>query len=186
MIYPYSKVLTSFECKEIIKISEPELLPLTVGGKTTESLHDSRKGEGTFLFNTTAPVIAKVKNLVSSLTNLPIENQEMPHIIRYPVGGEYKAHYDYFEDNWELHKKELKRGGNRRFSCLFYLNEDFKGGETYFPYNKITVTPGIGNLLIWSNLSKGVPNQNSYHAGLPVTEGIKWALIIWVRENKHI
>ena len=34
MIYPYSKVLTSFECKEIIKISEPELLPLTVGGKT--------------------------------------------------------------------------------------------------------------------------------------------------------
>lgn len=185
MIYPYTQILNSFECGEIITQGSPILSPLSVGGEKTQEFSKMRTGEGAFLTNP-SPILNKVKNLISSLTQLPIENQEPPHLIKYEIGGEYKPHYDYYEDNWELHKKELQRGGNRKFSCLFYLNDNFKGGETYFPYNKITITPSIGNLVIWSNLSNGKPNLNSYHAGLPITEGTKWALIVWVRENKYL
>jgi prolyl 4-hydroxylase len=70
------------------------------------------------------------------------------------------------------------------YSCLFYLNDDFDGGETDFPKVNYRVDPQIGKLVIWKNLNDDLSvNYNSLHAGLPVISGEKWICIVWVREN---
>jgi prolyl 4-hydroxylase len=39
---------------------------------------------------------------------------------------------------------------------------------------------------MWINKQDGICLDDSLHAGLPVTNGEKWILIVWVRENKFI
>jgi prolyl 4-hydroxylase len=180
MITPYLNVLTPQECLEIIKGGNNRLTSLGVGGdnliKTTE-----RSAEG-FFYNTLPlpPLIQKIQNIVSKVTNLPIEYQEPPNIVRYKKGGQYIEHHDYLEDSID---KNIY--GDRKYSCLFYLNTEFKGGETYFPYFNLKIGPTLGTLLKWDNLlPNGKGNIYSKHAGLPVIEGEKWILIIWVNEKK--
>ena len=79
----------------------------------------------------------------------------------------------------------VKTGGNRTHTALFYLNDDFEGGETEFPKLDIKVKPELGKLLLWTNMNDdGTLDYDSLHAGLPVIEGEKWILVIWVREQK--
>jgi prolyl 4-hydroxylase len=81
----------------------------------------------------------------------------------------------------------MKSGGQRVYSCLFYLNDGFMGGETEFPIKKIKVVPKTGRLLIWRNINPdGELDHESLHAGLPVIDGTKWIIIIWVREKSVI
>lgn len=168
------KILTSKECEEIIVNCKDKLEPSYVSTPNGPKLDSMRTAEGIFIYEN-PPVIQKIKNIVSQLTNLPIENQTPPHVVRYKTGGEYKEHVDY------LSNKE--RGENRKYSCLFYLNEDMEGGGTYFPKLQLGLNPTTGTLLKWDNLhSDGTPNPNSTHAGMPVIKGEKWILVIWVNE----
>lgn len=184
MIIPYLNTLNKEECQEIIFNSSSHLQPAKVKIENGSNINSQRKAEGAFIL-ANPPVIQKVKNIVSQVTNLPIENQEMPHVVRYKVGGEYQEHYDFFDI--KSSPLEFKRGGNRKHSCLFYLNDNFEGGETFFPYYKLNIGPTTGTLLKWDNLLyNNEPNPYSKHSGLPITKGEKWILIIWVRENKCI
>ena len=177
MITPYLNLLSPNECSEIIHNTIDKLKPLQVG---IESTYDpGRIGDGTIIYSN-PPLIQKIKNIVSKATNLPIENQEPPNVIRYKVGGLYKEHNDFLGSY-----KSFKGGGDRKYSCLFYLNNNFKGGETYFPHFNLKIGPTIGTLVKWDNLlPDGTGNPNLLHAGLPVTEGEKWILIIWVNEKQ--
>ena len=126
----------------------------------------------------------KIKNIVATKSSHPIENQEVIHVVKYEVGGEYKPHHDFFPLGEAYTDAALKQGGQRVITCLFYLNEDFEGGETEFPTKKIKVTPRTGRLLMWSNMyPNGEIDYESLHAGLPVEKGVKWIEVIWVRQR---
>jgi prolyl 4-hydroxylase len=125
-----------------------------------------------------------MKQMASQITHLPIENQEDIHIVKYLVGGEYKPHHDAFHIGTSYYDGVMKSGGQRKYSCLFYLNDDFEGGETEFPEKRLKITPKVGRLLAWCNANEdSTVKQDSLHAGLPVTKGEKWIAIIWVRES---
>jgi prolyl 4-hydroxylase len=129
----------------------------------------------------------KIKKLVVEKTNLPLENQEAIHIVKYEIGGQYKLHHDFFHPNTDYYESCIKQGGQRAYSCLIYLNDNFTGGETDFPKVNKTVIPELGKLIVWDNLKEdGSLDYDSFHAGLPVIEGQKWICIVWVRENKFI
>ena len=166
-------ILTFKECEEIISNCKNIVQPTLVFTPKGPKLDSTRTAEGIFIYEN-PPVIQKVKNIVSQLTNLPIENQTPPHIVRYKTGGEYKEHVDYLD---------VERGKNRKHSCLFYLNENMEGGGTFFPKLKLNINPTTGTLVKWDNLySDGSPNPNSTHSGMPVIKGEKWILVIWVNE----
>ena len=185
MIYPYPNVLSSLECDKIIQYATPLLKDLTVLNPKGEVVSKSRTGKGAFISDPNNEVFSKVKNLASRFTNLPVENQEPLQVLRYQEGEKYNIHHDFYDPNDKSHQVYLKNGGNRRFSCLFYLNDDFEEGGTFFPHTNILVIPKKGNLVIWNNTnSKGIPNIISSHTAMPVKRGIKWALIIWVRQYK--
>ena len=179
MITIIDNVLTSPECDELIELGNPNLKTATTLG---ENIEGYRTAEGSWLFNNT-PLTEKVIQTVSKLTNTPNENQEAIHIVKYEIGGEYKEHHDFF--NIKQASAALGVAGQRIKSCLFYLNDDYEGGETFFPIKKIKVTPRKGRLLIWDNVNEnGKEDNESLHAGLPVISGTKYIAIIWIRERQ--
>lgn len=173
--------ITNDDCDELIKISQHKLVDAQILG---EQLDNYRTAENTWIMEN-SDLVFKIKNIVSEYTGLPIENQEHLHIVKYKVGGQYKTHHDFFHENTDYYESCVNQGGQRSFSCLFYLNDEFEGGETDFPKLDITIKPKKGTLVIWKNLNEdGTPNHDSLHAGLPVTSGEKWICIIWVREKE--
>lgn len=181
MIKILDNVLNSVECQELINQASNRLFSANVLGEKREGY---RTAQNCWLFEKT-DLILKIKNLIKTQTNLDITNQEALHIVKYDIGGEYKTHHDFFHPNTNYYEESIKNGGQRVYSCLFYLNDDFEGGETEFPNKKIRITPKIGRLLIWKNLKEDNSlDYDSLHAGLPVISGTKWIAIIWVREQE--
>lgn len=181
MISEFKNVISINECNELIELSKNKLTHANTLG---ENIKDYRTADNTWLFEKT-DLTEKIQNIVSEKTNLPIENQEVIHIVKYNIGGEYKEHHDFFHPNTDYFEENIQRGGQRIYSCLFYLNDNFMGGETDFPKVNHKVKPEVGKLVMWKNLNDDLSlNYNSLHAGLPIIEGEKWICIVWVRENK--
>ena len=104
---------------------------------------------------------------------------------RYLPGQQFKPHNDWFyttEKYWEL---ERKRGGQRSWTAMAFLNEVEEGGETHFTEVGIKIEPKPGVLLLWNNaLPDGTPNEGTMHAGTPVIKGSKYVITKWFRTRK--
>lgn len=101
---------------------------------------------------------------------------------RYLPGQQFKPHNDWFytsEKYWEL---ERKRGGQRSWTAMAFLNEVEEGGATHFTHIGIQIVPKPGVLLVWNNaLPDGRPNEGTMHAGTPVVAGSKYVITKWYR-----
>ena len=189
IIAEFHQVLTPSECSTLIEHGKKSLTELKVVGSDNKDKY--RYGDGTWVYNSIftpegIDLNQKIKKIVAEKTNMPIENQENVHIVHYGIGGEYKEHHDFFHSTSGEYNSHVARGGQRKYSLLFYLNEGFKGGETRFVRKNITVTANTGKLLMWSNMKEDGHHleYDSKHAGLPVIEGEKWIAIVWVRQYK--
>ena len=181
MIKILDNILTKEECLELIDLTKDSFEPSTTLGKSIEGY---RTAQNTWLYDQTL-LTDKIKDIIVKETNLPIENQENIHVVKYNIGEQYKDHHDFFHPGENYYDGEISRGGQRVYSCLIYLNDDFTGGETYFPKKNITVTPKLGKMVIWRNLKEDNSlDYDSLHAGLPVISNEKFICIVWVRENK--
>ncbi len=104
---------------------------------------------------------------------------------RYLPGQQFKPHNDWFytsEKYWEL---ERKRGGQRSWTAMAYLNEVEEGGGTHFTEIGINIEPKPGVLLVWNNANPdGTPNLDTMHAGTPVVKGVKYVITKWYRTRK--
>ena len=181
MIREIEDAITDADCEALIEQAKSKLVKAEVLGVQVDNYMTA---QNTWL-NELNDATFKIKTVVESYTGLPMQHQEQVHIVKYDVGGEYKSHHDFFHENTDYYDAVMERGGQRVYSCLFYLNDDFEGGETYFNKVKYTVKPKKRKLVVWNNLNEdGTPNKNSMHAGLPVTKGEKWICIVWVREKR--
>jgi prolyl 4-hydroxylase len=184
MVVEIQNSITSEESKELIDLAEQSLTKTTTLGPQIDGY---RTAQGTWL-GKDLNVSQKIMEFVSKETNLPTENMESIHMVRYDVGGEYKEHHDFFFPNQDYYEENcVKRGGQRLKSALIYLNDDFEGGETYFPKLNITIKPEKNKMVIWDNLNQDESlNYDSLHAGLPVKSGVKYIAIIWIRKNQFV
>lgn len=104
---------------------------------------------------------------------------------RYYPGQEFKPHNDWFYTDQDYWKAERKRGGQRSWTAMAFLNKVDKGGETHFVEVGAKIEPKPGVLMVWNNaLPDGSPNENTLHAGTPVIEGVKYVLTKWYRTRK--
>ena len=183
-ISQYPNILNQSECDFIINLASDKMKKAMVVGDGAPN--DYRTAEMCWLDDDGVGILDKVKQQVSYYSGLPIENQERPHFVKYGIGGKYDAHFDYFDPTYEPQKIHIDFSGNRAHSFLIYLNENFKGGETHFDIVDITIKPKIGMGLMWNNTIDEYLIEESSHAGLPVIEGTKWILIIWIRQYSTI
>ena len=81
-----------------------------------------------------------VKEVINPFYNIEIIESEIPQILSYGVGGHYSPHIDG-ESLWQSPKGELiwKKSINRDISMVFYLNDDYEGGDFIFPDLKIRI-----------------------------------------------
>ncbi len=98
-------------------------------------------------------------------------------ILRYRPGQQYRPHHDAHGATEAL----------RHWTALIWLNDDYDGGETDFPDTGVRVKGGVGDLLLFHNVTDdGVPDQRMMHAGLPVTSGVKWMASRWIRGCNYL
>lgn len=83
-------------------------------------------------------------------------------ILRYGVNQKFNTHVDDHPDF------------TRRVSTVYYLNEDYEGGEIYFSKFNVRYKPKANELLIF-------PSNYVYsHAVLPITSGVRYAIVSWL------
>jgi hypothetical protein len=86
--------------------------------------------------------------------------------LKYSAGTEYKSHYD------------SGTAMGRIISSIVYLNNDYEGGELEFPNFGIKIKPKAGMMILF-------PSNFSYrHVAHPVTTGIKYALVTWIKDRQ--
>ena len=85
-------------------------------------------------------------------------------IQKTPAGGGYHVWHD--ENTTMSHC-------TRKVVWMFYLNDDFEGGETEFLYYHKRITPKRGTLLLWP------AGMTHAHRGGLVTKGMKYVVTGW-------
>lgn len=104
---------------------------------------------------------------------------------RYEPGQEFQAHYDWFDTRAAYWPAEAKRGGQRSWTAMAYLNDMPEGGATSFVTLGVSVQPQAGALLVWNNaLPDGTLNPDVHHAALPVLRGVKYVITKWFRTRR--
>ena len=178
------------ECEELIRQSRAKIGPSTVVNPRTGTFDviADRSSFGTYFTLEENDLISALDRRIERLTKLPLANGEGIQILHYPVGGEYKAHFDYFPPSDPGSAPHLAHGGQRVATLVMYLNDVEEGGETYFPdAGGLGVVPRMGSAVYFAYCnSLGQVDSATLHGGAPVRAGEKWIATKWIRQHAYV
>jgi prolyl 4-hydroxylase len=170
----YPGLFSPAECKYLAMLAAPWLEQAMVnveGGDTHyESVRDADSSAISHL--TEDLVVQRINRCIATATGTNPEWGEPLNVLRYKPGQQFKPHHD----------GRGSEGAIRIMTALIWLNEQFDGGETDFPSLNIRVRGGVGDMLVFRNVDEGgLEDERLIHAGLPVTQGVKWMASRWIR-----
>ena len=95
--------------------------------------------------------------------SISLKSHQPYKILKYEEGGEFDLHSD-------------DGGGTfRRVSTVYYINDDYVGGEISFPDFNIKIKPEAGDFLIF-------PSSFAYkHKVFPIIKGTRYSIASWIR-----
>lgn len=176
--------LSDEECSRIIELSKNNLFPSRIYGTDNDILSDNMRKSNQCWLDDTDPVIKGISDKVRAFTKTPNNYYEQLQVVKYDKGGFFNPHYDACEGNKEYCKRMNEPNGPRLYTMIFYLNDDFEGGETYFPKINKAVKPQKGKAVLFKNVDdSGIIIYESHHGGNPVKSGVKWIANKWIRLN---
>jgi prolyl 4-hydroxylase len=122
------------------------------------------------------PAVHAINRRLAALTGTGVDQGESLQILRYRIGQEFRPHVDWMDEE------------NRRvLTALIYLNEDYAGGETLFVQSGLRVKGRTGDALVFRTQSEdGRGDPRAEHAGLPVSQGIKFIASRWIHERRWV
>lgn len=185
-IVHYGNVLSQEECESFIALGQPKMTPSQTHDATTGKLvvRDFRSSNGTFLQRGETEFVSRIEQRLAALCQWPIDHAEVLQILQYQKGAEYRAHFDFFPPEDPTSSLALKDGGQRVATLIVYLNTVADGGETYFPKLDLKIKAIQGNALYFSYANaKNELDRRTLHGGAPVTQGEKWILTKWMRQE---
>jgi len=117
-----------------------------------------------------------ISNVINPSYGFEIESSEIPGLLKYEKDGHYLPHVDAMEQ-WTAPTGEViwKKIHDRDLSTVIFLNDNFEGGEFFFPDFRIKITPEPGMLICFPS------NQYYSHAVLPVKTGVRYSLVNWMK-----
>jgi prolyl 4-hydroxylase len=131
------------------------------------------------------PFVRMIERRIDDLLGLEPDYGETVQGQRYLPGQEFKPHCDWFWTLADYWPNEARRGGQRCWTAMAYLNAVEAGGTTEFTRIGLSIPPQPGALLIWNNtLPDGSPNWDTMHAATPVESGVKYVITKWYRTRK--
>lgn len=178
-IFAVGKFLTGMECTRLMRMIDVVAQPSKLFDQDySTGIRTSYSGN----FDARDPFVLGISRRIDDLLGMKPECGETIQGQRYLPGQEFKPHNDWFYTDQDYWKPERKRGGQRSWTAMAFLNPVDKGGETHFTEIGIDIAPKPGVLLMWNNAQPdGCPNPDTMHAGTPVIEGIKYVITKWYR-----
>ena len=117
-----------------------------------------------------------ISAFVNPFYAIDVRDSEPLQVLHYGVGGHYIPHVDaetlYKDDiGLDLWEKTL----DRDLSVVYFLNDDFDGGELVFPELDLLIEPQAGTLVCF-------PSDHNYIHGVnAVTAGHRYTVVTWMR-----
>lgn len=185
-IVVFDDVLSASECAGLMALADQRMAPSTViddaDGEAAPHIH--RTSAGAFFQNAEFPEIAALELRIAQLLQWPVANGEGLQILRYEVGGEYRAHFDYFDPAKPGSARHLAQAGQRVGTLLIYLCDVPAGGGTRFPSIGLEVRPRRGAGVYFADVdAAGAIDPATLHAGVPVVDGVKYIATRWLRQQ---
>jgi predicted 2-oxoglutarate/Fe(II)-dependent dioxygenase YbiX len=119
---------------------------------------------------------ASIAAFINPFYGIKVRDTEPAHILHYGPGGHYIPHVDAET----LYKDEIgldmwEKTLDRDLSVVYFLNDDFSGGELVFPALELRIKPEAGMLVCF-------PSDHHYIHGVnPVTRGRRYTIVNWMR-----
>jgi len=113
-----------------------------------------------------------------------IEETEPLQIANYPKGGFFTSHTDFM--NQDPNIRHFNR--DRIATAILYVNDDYKGGTTFFETLDLHVYPKKGQILYYeyNPLKTSLDiNMKTLHAGSKVEEGEKRIVVQLFLEKEY-
>jgi prolyl 4-hydroxylase len=178
----FPSLFTAAECAYLMGAAEPMFQPSVVvdpaTGRMVQNPVRTASAAG-FPFRLENPAIHALNRRLAAASGTPVRAGEPLQVLRYQPGEQYHAHSDALAN--------FPPAQQRVLTFLVYLNDDYQGGETAFPAAGLKVRGQTGDGLLFRNASAaGVPDPRAIHAGLPVTEGVKYLASRWIRASPLI
>jgi len=169
-VYQEPKVIKNFitkeYCDEIRKISKPHLKSSTVSSCNIidETL---RKSKSLCL------VDEFINNHITQRCHSILRHDKFQfeplHVVKYEPGDFYNPHFD------------SSSVIVRPYTFIIILNDNYHGGETYFPNLDKSYKLGKGDALFFHNYTTNLlETKLSLHGGKEVLNGEKWIANMWV------
>jgi hypothetical protein len=140
-----------------------ELIAYTVDNLPQQAVHSPDTiFSGLYINRPASPLAISAGNRAATLLSLAFEVKlklEVHQLVMWPQGMEQAVHID-------------KRREATTHAAIVYLNDDFSGGETYFPDIKDEVRPQRG-------LLAGFPGRALAHGVRKVEHGTRHTLALW-------
>lgn len=117
-----------------------------------------------------------IASFINPFYDVEVRDCEPAQILHYGVGGHYIPHVDaetlYKDDiGLEMWEKTL----DRDLSVVYFINDDYAGGELFFPALDLVIEPEAGTLVCF-------PSDHNYiHGVRPVTSGHRYTIVTWMR-----
>ena len=179
-LYALDDFLEHDECRRLIALIGGHLQPSAVshdyGGQ------DYRISQSALLCFLDDLLAHEIDAKICRTLGVRAEFSEGIQAQRYDVGGQFKPHFDWFGAGSDAHRSACSVRGNRTWTFMVYLNDDFEGGATRFTEIDCVVRPKTGMALFWNNLAPdGSPDPLTKHCGEVVTRGHKVIITKWFR-----
>lgn len=111
------------------------------------------------IYNDTVQRLVECLRVYEGMYNIRMDYMEAINYVRYQPGQHFAVHADHgFSYNCTV-------------SSVMYLNDEYEGGELWFPFLDITFKPSYGDIVLF-------PSTYIYaHASKPVISGTKYAAV---------
>lgn len=181
-IFAVGEFLTPAECERLVAMIDTVARPSALHDTAyAAKFRTSYSGD----FDRWDPFVMSISRRIDDLLGIAPEWGETIQGQRYLPGQEFQPHTDWFYPDQPYWPLERKRGGQRSWTAMAYLNPVEEGGHTFFTTIGASIEPRPGVLLAWNNARPdGTPNPDTIHAGTPVIKGAKYVLTKWYRTRK--
>ena len=179
-LYLLDDFLSPKECARLVALCAHHLRPSTLAYVVKDDAF--RTSTTADLCHLKSPVATSIDDKICRTLGIRASYSEGIQAQRYDVGQQFKAHCDYFEPGTPVYQRYAGVRGNRTWTFMVYLNDGMEGGATRFTAIDYAVQPKLGMAVLWNNQKPdGTPNENTQHAGEPVTRGHKVIITKWFR-----
>jgi len=174
-------IIPSQHIQQLLQLTNQPTSNATVGSGEEKVELETRKTEWypipySVLQNLTHATMSCYKSFIEPKYQSTVKNIEPTQFLSYPVGGHYIEHND--SENFE--NGQWVRIANRDISILFYLNDNYTGGELEFTQLGLKIKPKTGMMIAF-------PSYKEFaHKVHPVTSGRRYSLVTWLETEKKI